>query len=90
MYTDAEWDNVLAFLNNEAEKSEPDGIGKKIETVEEFIDMIRRTEAIKPAIVNSEALKNRRNFDDLTKHKADLDQSVIDVQDELDNHPGRP
>lgn len=89
-YTNEEWDNVMAHLNNEAEKPEPDGIGKLIETPEEFIGMLRTTEAIKPNIVNSEALKHRREFTELERQKSHLDQSVIDAQDLIDNHPGNP
>lgn len=89
-YTDAQWANVLAFLNEEAEKAPPDGIGKKIETTEEFMQVIRITEAITPAIADNEALRLRREFRDLERGKAELDQSVIDQQDRIDNHPGNP
>ena len=90
MYTDEEWDNVMAHLNNEAEKAPPEGISKLIETPEEFIGMLRTTEAIKPAIVNSEALKHRREFQELERQKAHVDQAAVDVQDRIDNHPGNP
>lgn len=90
MYTSEEWDNVLAFLNEEAEKPEPDGIGTRIENTEDFILMLQKTEAIKPNIVNNEALKHRREFSELERQKTHLDQSVIDAQDRIDNHPGNP
>jgi len=80
----------MAFLNQEAEKRPPAGIGKLIESPEEFIGMLRTTEAIKPAIVGDEVLKNRREFTELERQKSHLDQSVIDAQDRIDNHPGNP
>ena len=89
-YTDAQWDNFMAHLNNEAEKPAPDGIGKSIASVEEFVQMLRTTEAIRPALVNNVALKNRREFSELERQKTHLDQSVIDAQDRIDNHPGNP
>ncbi len=89
-YTDAEWDNVMAFLNTEAEKRPPDGIGKVIETPEEFIQMLRTTEAIKPDIVDSEAARHRREFEELEGQKAHLDRAVVDTQDQIDTHPGNP
>ena len=89
-YTDEEWDNVLAFLNEESEKRPPAGIGKVIESVDEFIQMLRITEAIKQNIVDDTALRERREFQELERHKAALDQSVIDQQERIDNHPGNP
>ncbi len=90
MYTDAEWDNVMSHLNAEAEKRPPRGIGKLIGTTDEFIVMLRTTEAIKPAIVGDRASRDQREFSELERQKAELDQSVIDTQDVLDNHPGNP
>jgi hypothetical protein len=89
-YTDAEWDNVMHFLNSEAEKRPPDGIGKSIDSAEEFVQMLRTSEAIKPTIVSDEALKNRREFTELERQKLNLDRTVIDTQDQIDNHPGNP
>lgn len=87
MYTDEQWDNILAFLNDEAEKPEPEGIGKPIELVTEFIDMLRRTEAIKPSIVNTNAA-HAREFARLQSDKRANAQAAIDIQDQIDNHPG--
>jgi hypothetical protein len=89
-YTDAEWDNVMHFLNSEAEKRPPAGISKTIDTPEEFVQMLRTTEAIKSAIVGDETLKNRREFQELEKQKTRLDEVVIETQDQIDNHPGNP
>ena len=89
-YTDAQWDNVMAFLQDEAEKAPPEGISKVIETPEEFIQMLRTTEAIKPTIVDREAARHRREFQELQGQKTHLDQAVIDTQDQIDNHPGNP
>ena len=89
-YTDAQWDNVMAFLQDEAEKAPPEGISKVIETPEEFIQMLRITEAIKPSIVDTETLRHRREFEELQRQKAHLDQSVSTTQDQIDNHPGNP
>jgi len=89
-YTDAEWDNVMNFLNEEAEKRPPAGIGKTIDTAEEFVQMLRTSEAIKPTIVSDETLKNRREFAELERQKSNLDQTVIDTQDQIDRHPGNP
>lgn len=88
-YTEEQWNNVLAFLNDEAEKPKPDGIGKAVETVEEFIQIIRTTEAIKPNIVRSNA-HNARDFARLQQDKVNNVQSAIDIQDQIDNHPGNP
>lgn len=88
-YTDAQWDNVIAFLNDEAEKAPPDGIGKIIETTEEFIQMLRTVEAIKTSIVDSNA-NERREFANLERAKiANADAARV-IQDEIDNHPGNP
>lgn len=87
MYTDEEWNNVFAFLNDEAEKPDPDGIGKVIETLDEFVDMIRRTEAIRPNIVNSNS-HNARDFARLQADKNSNAQAAVDIQDQIDNHPG--
>ena len=89
MYTDKEWDDVVAFLNDEAEKPSPDGIGKTIETVDELIAVIRTVEAIKPSIVNSNA-NEAREFGALVSAKALSDQASIDLQVLIDNHPGNP
>jgi hypothetical protein len=89
-YTDAEWNNVMHFLNSAAEKRPPAGIGKPIETADEFVQMLRTAEAIKPAIVGDEVLKNRREFAELERQKSNLDRTVIDTQDQIDNHPGNP
>ena len=89
-YTDAQWDNVMAHLNEEAEKRPPSGIGKPIETADELVTMLRTTEAIKPAIVGDRAQRDRREFRELEGQKAHLDQAVIDTQDQIDNHPGNP
>ena len=89
-YTDAEWENVMAHLNEEAEKRPPRGIGKPIDTAEEFVQMLRTSEAIKPAIVGDETLRHRREFTELERQKSNLDQTVIDTQDQIDKHPGNP
>lgn len=89
-YTDAEWENVMSFLQTEAERAPPDGIGKLIETPEEFIEMLRTTEAIKPLIVGAQDARDRREFGELQKQKAHLDRAVIDTQDQIDTHPGNP
>lgn len=78
-YTDSEWNDVLAFLNNNSEFTTP----------EEFIAVIREVEAIKPKIVNSNS-HNKRDFSRVQTSKNAADQAVIDLQDELDNHPGNP
>ncbi len=89
-YTDAEWENVMSFLSTEAERAPPDGIGKEIETPEEFIEMLRTTEAIKPLIVGAQDARDRREFGELQKQKAHLDRAVVDTQDQIDTHPGNP
>ena len=89
-YTDAQWDNVMHFLNSEAEKRPPAGIGKTIDTADEFVQMLRTSEAIKPAIVGDETLRHRREFTELERQKSNLDQTVIDTQDQIDKHPGNP
>lgn len=89
-YTDAEWENVMSFLNTEAERPPPDGIGKVIETPEEFVEMLHTTEAIKPLIVGAQDARDRREFGELQKQKAHLDRAVIDTQDQIDTHPGNP
>jgi hypothetical protein len=88
-YTDDQWNDVMAFLNDEAEKASPRGIGKTIDTVEEFIEVIRIVEAIKPTIVSSNA-QETREFKELVSAKAKSDQASIDLQDQIDNHPGNP
>lgn len=88
-YTDEQWDNVMAFLQDEAEKPAPDGIGKTIDTTEEFVEMLRITEAIRNGIANGNAAE-QRDFARVEAAKNAADQSVIDLQDELDNHPGNP
>lgn len=89
-YTEAEWNTVLSFLNAEAIKAPPDGIGKTIETTEEFVGMLRTTEAIKPQIVNDSAGKNRREFAALQDHQQELTQTQTDLKDQIDKHPGNP
>ncbi len=88
-YTDAQWDNVIAFLNDEAEKAPPRGIGKTIDTVEEFIEVIRTVEAIKPIIVSSNASEDRE-FAQLQQSLITSGQATQDIQDQIDNHPGNP
>jgi len=89
-YTDAEWENVMSFLNTEAERPAPNGIGKLIETPDEFVEMLHTTEAIKPRIVGAKEARERREFGELQKQKARLDRSVIDTQKLMDTHPGNP
>lgn len=88
-YTDAQWDNVIAFLNDEAEKAPPRGIGKSIDTVEEFVEMLRTVEAIKPVIVSSDASETRE-FAQLERSLIDSARATQDIQDQIDNHPGNP
>jgi len=88
-YTDAQWDNVMAFLNDEAEKAPPDGIGKTIDTVEEFIEVVRTVEAIKPIIVSSNA-NETREFAQLEQQRIINARAAQDIQDQIDNHPGNP
>ncbi len=89
-YTDAEWENVMSFLNTEAERPPPNGIGKLIETPEEFVEMLHTAEAIKPVIVGAQAARDRREFGELQKRKANLNRSVIETQKLIDTHPGNP
>lgn len=88
-YTDAQWDNVIAFLNDEAEKAPPNGIGKTIDTVEEFIEVIRTVEAIKQVIVDSNA-SEAREFAQLERSLITSGRATQDIQDQIDNHPGNP
>ena len=88
-YTDAQWDNVMAFLNDEAEKAPPDGIGKSIDTAEEFVQMLRTTEAIKSAIADSNANRDRE-FANLERAKVANADAARTIQDQIDNHPGNP
>ena len=89
-YTVTEWENVMSFLNTEAERAPPNGIGKLIETHEEFVEMLHTAEAIKPLIVGAQEARDRREFGELQKQKAHLDRSVIDTQKLIDTHPGNP
>jgi hypothetical protein len=88
-YTDAQWDNVMAFLNDEAEKRPPNGIGKTIDTAEEFVEMLRTVEAIKPTIVSSNA-NETREFAQLEEQRIINARAAQAIQDQIDNHPGNP
>jgi len=79
-YSDEQWNNVVAFLNDEAEKAPPDGIGKTIDTIEEFIQMVRTVEAIKASIVDSNA-NRAREFANLERAKAANAKAARAIQD---------
>lgn len=85
-YNDRQWDNVMAFLNDEAEKPEPEGLGHPIQSAEELVQMLRSTEAIKGTIVRSGA-GEARDLRRLERQKVIADQRAAELQDEIDNHP---
>jgi len=73
---DKVWNDFLAFLNDAAEKPPPDGIGKLIDTVDEFILFIRSELDARNLPAGVIDRFNKRELAAVRQTRADLDDPV--------------
>lgn len=91
-------DDVLAYLNDQAEKPIADGgIGKAIDTTEEFVMFLWQywDDVTKPGIRKNAGKRRalgrlKQQVQDEDDGRAARDQEIADLEDELNPRGGRP